>query len=87
TIVFPATVEHLDPEEVVRTIEREGVSVMTLVGDAMARPLLDAITSTGADVSSLVAVASGGAPLSPQAKQMWIDRVPGLIVLDAVASS
>ena len=40
TVVFPSVVDHLDADEVVRTIERERVSAVTVVGDAMARPLL-----------------------------------------------
>ncbi|WP_109527703.1 acyl-CoA synthetase [Nocardia aurea] len=87
TVVFSGVVDHLDAEDVVRTVERERVAVLVVVGDAMARPLLDAIDSTGADVSSLVTLASGGATMSPQVKQHWIAAVPGLIVLDAVASS
>lgn len=54
TIVFPSVVDRLDAEDVVRTIEREKISVLIVVGDAMARPVLEAIGSTGADVSSLV---------------------------------
>ncbi|WP_280343285.1 acyl-CoA synthetase [Nocardia abscessus] len=87
TVVFSAVVDHLDAEEVARTIERERVSVLVVVGDAMARPVLDAIRSTGADVSSLVLLATGGATMSPHVKQRWIEAVPGLVVLDAVASS
>ncbi|MBH0776661.1 acyl-CoA synthetase [Nocardia bovistercoris] len=87
TVVFSGVIDHLDADDVVRTIERERVAVLVVVGDAMARPLLDAIAATRADVSSLVTLASGGATMSPQVKQRWIEAVPGLIVLDAVASS
>jgi len=41
SVVFPPVVDHLDAEDVVRTIERERVPVVTVVGDAMARPLVD----------------------------------------------
>ncbi len=43
TVVFPGVVDRFDADDVVRTIEREQVLVATVVGDAMARPLLDAI--------------------------------------------
>ncbi|MFN6550408.1 acyl-CoA synthetase [Mycolicibacterium septicum] len=91
TIVFPSVVDRFDAEDVVRTIEREQVLVATVVGDAMARPLLDAI-KTGlrdgtADVSSLSVVANGGAQLTPYVKQQLIDAKPNLIVVDGVGSS
>ncbi|MFV8165564.1 acyl-CoA synthetase [Mycobacterium sp. 134] len=91
TIVFPSVVDRFDAEDVVRTIEREQVLVATVVGDAMARPLLDAI-KTGlrdgtADVSSLSVVANGGAQLTPYVKQQLIDAKANLIVIDGVGSS
>ena len=91
TLVFPSVVEHFDTDDVVRTIEREQVLVATVVGDAMARPLLAAIQTSLADgsagVSSLAVVANGGAQLTPHVKQQLIDAKPGLIVIDGVGSS
>ena len=60
---------------------------VTVVGDAMARPLAAAIERGGADLSSLAVVANGGALLTPTAKQRLIDVKPGLIVVDGVGSS
>jgi fatty-acyl-CoA synthase len=71
----------------VRTIERERVFVASIVGDAMARPLAEAIESGPADVSSLSVVGNGGARLTAAIKQRLIDAHPGLIVLDGVGSS
>jgi fatty-acyl-CoA synthase len=87
TVVFPSVVDHLDADDVVRTIEREKVMAVTVVGDAMARPLAAAIEGGTADLSSLTAVANGGALLTPTAKQRLIDVKPGLIVVDGVGSS
>ncbi|MGW0157949.1 acyl-CoA synthetase [Mycobacterium sp. NPDC003323] len=87
TLVFPATVDTFDADEVVRAIETERVLVATVVGDAMARPLLAAIRSGAADVSSLAVIANGGAQLTPYVKQQLIDAKPGLIVIDGVGSS
>lgn len=91
TLVFPSVVERFDTEDVVRTIEREQVLVATVVGDAMARPLLAGIERSlrdgGPDVSSLAVVANGGAQLTPHVKQRLIDAKPGLIVIDGVGSS
>jgi fatty-acyl-CoA synthase len=91
TIVFPSVVDRFDAGDVVRTIEREQVLVATVVGDAMARPLLDAIRTSlengTVDVSSLSVVANGGAQLTPYVKQQLIDVKQNLIVVDGVGSS
>jgi len=87
SVVFSTVTDRFDADEVVRTIEREKVMAVTVVGDAMARPLAAAIERGGADLSSLAVVANGGALLTPTAKQRLIDVKPGLIVVDGVGSS
>ncbi|MGD9618550.1 MAG: acyl-CoA synthetase [Mycolicibacterium sp.] len=87
SVVFSAVTSHLDVDDVVRTIEREKVLAVTVVGDAMARPLADAFRRTEADLSSLAVVANGGAQLTPTAKQRLIDSKANLMVVDGVGSS
>ncbi|WP_407686382.1 acyl-CoA synthetase [Mycobacterium sp. HUMS_1102779] len=87
SVVFPSVVDHLDAEDVVRTIEREKVAVVTVVGDAMARPLVNAIEKGVADVSSLGVVANGGALLTPFVKERLIEALPHAVVVDGVGSS
>ena len=87
SVVFSSVTSRLDPDDVVATIEREKVLAVTVVGDAMARPLADAIERTSCDLSSLAVVANGGALLTPTVKQRLIDIKPGLIVVDGVGSS
>jgi 3-oxocholest-4-en-26-oate---CoA ligase len=87
SVVFSTVTTRFDADEVVSAIEREKVMAVTVVGDAMARPLADAIERTSADLSSLAVVANGGALLTPTAKQRLIDVKPGLIVVDGVGSS
>ena len=87
SVVFPSVVDHFDADDVVRTLERERVSVVTVVGDAMARPLLAAIEKGIADVSSLAVIANGGALLTPYVKQRLIDALPNAVVVDGVGSS
>jgi 3-oxocholest-4-en-26-oate---CoA ligase len=87
TVVFPSIVDHLDADDVVRTIEREKVMTVTVVGDAIARPLVAAIEKGIADVSSLAVVANGGALLTPYVKQRLIDVLPNAIIIDGVGSS
>jgi 3-oxocholest-4-en-26-oate---CoA ligase len=87
TVVFPSVVDHLDADDVVRTIEREKVMAVTVVGDAIARPLVAAVEKGIADVSSLAVVANGGALLTPYLKQRLIEVLPNAIVVDGVGSS
>src|SRR4029079_15049703 len=87
SVVFSTATSTFVADEVVRTIEREKVLSVTVVGDAMARPLAAAIERGTADISSLAVVANGGALLTPTAKQRLIDAKPGLMVADGVGSS
>jgi 3-oxocholest-4-en-26-oate---CoA ligase len=87
SVVFSSAPERFDADEIVRTIEREHVMTVTVVGDAMARPLADAIVRSTADLSSLAVVVSGGAILTPTVKRRLMEAKPGLIVADGVGSS
>jgi 3-oxocholest-4-en-26-oate---CoA ligase len=81
-----------DPVAVWRTIEAEGAQILTSIGDAMARPLLDvwdAAVEAGdaADVSSLFVFANGGAPLSAVTKERIFATFPNLMLNDGFGSS
>jgi acyl-CoA synthetase (AMP-forming)/AMP-acid ligase II len=78
----------LDPDAVWRTIGVEGVQAITVVGDAVARPLLDAWDAAGGyEVPSLVAFSSGGAPLSDAAKRRVLATFPHVSLADGFGSS
>jgi 3-oxocholest-4-en-26-oate---CoA ligase len=78
-----------DPVEVWRLVGTERVNAVVVVGDAMARPLLDALAADPHrfDLSTLMAVGSGGAVLSPSTKAQLADLLPGRIVADRFGSS
>lgn len=77
-----------DPVEVWRTIERENVSVTTVVGDAMARPLADAWEAHGPfDVGSMYAFTNGGAPLADSTKARLMEFLPDCMFNDGFGSS
>jgi acyl-CoA synthetase (AMP-forming)/AMP-acid ligase II len=86
SVVFSSVVDRLDADEVVQTIAREGVSVVTTVGDAIARPLLGALEKGTVSIPSLV-FANGGALLSPTIKERLIKALPNAMVIDGVGSS
>lgn len=87
TIVLPDNPRRLDPADVWRTVEREGVNAISIVGDAVLRPLLDELDRAAYDTSSLVAVGNGGAPLTPAVREMVRRRLPSVLVSDSVGSS
>ncbi|MFF5439002.1 acyl-CoA synthetase [Streptomyces achromogenes] len=77
------------PEEVLRTVQRERVTSMSLVGDAMLRPLLDALAGPlkGTDCSSLFSVSSSGAILSETVRRQFRELLPGALLLNNFGSS
>jgi len=78
----------LDALAVWRTVEREQVNLMTVVGDPVVRPLVDAWVAEGPfDVSSLFSIGSGGAPLTPSLKDQLVALVPDAAVVDGFGSS
>jgi acyl-CoA synthetase (AMP-forming)/AMP-acid ligase II len=86
TVLFATHANRFDADEVLADIARHQAGVVTAVGDAMCRPLAEAI-ERGADASSLNVIANGGALLTPTTKQRLIDAKPGLIIVDGVGSS
>ena len=80
---------RFDAAEAWRLVEREQVNVMSITGDAMARPLVEALTAPGAsyDVSSLLAISSSAAIFSPSVKEQFLERLPGVRLTDAIGAS
>ena len=87
TLVFPDETRHVDPDDVWRTVEREKVNSMTIVGDAVLRPLLVQLDKASYDLSSFFAVGNGGAPLTPAVRAMALERLPNVIISDSAGSS
>ncbi len=78
----------LDAQLVWETIQREKVNLITVVADAVVRPLVDAWDEHGPyDVSSLFAVGSGGAPLTPALRARLMQILPNCAVTDGFGSS
>jgi len=85
-----SSARRLDPVATWRTIEREKVMTISLVGDAMARPLIEALDDPALadiDLSSFFVVGSGGAILSPTVKEAIASRLPNVLVIDSLGAS
>lgn len=74
-------------------IDRHGINLIFITGDAMARPMLDALIEgnpeTGApyDLSTLFAIASSAALFSPAIKEKLLDLLPNRMITDSIGSS
>ncbi|MCX4405540.1 acyl-CoA synthetase [Streptomyces sp. NPDC059837] len=77
------------PEEVLRTVEKEKVTSMSLVGDAMLRPLIDALKGSmrGTDCSSMFSVSSSGAIMSETVREQFLSLVPNVMLLNNFGST
>jgi 3-oxocholest-4-en-26-oate---CoA ligase len=80
-------IPHFDPDLVWRVIERDKVNVLTMVGDAMARPLIEAFEAASYDASSLVAMSSHAALFSPSVQERIMAALPNVVLTDAIGSS
>jgi acyl-CoA synthetase (AMP-forming)/AMP-acid ligase II len=78
---------QFDAHSVWDAVQRYGIAVLTITGDAMARPLIDALRDGSYDTSSLVAVASTAAVFSPVVKDQLFELLPDLFISEAVGSS
>jgi acyl-CoA synthetase (AMP-forming)/AMP-acid ligase II len=81
-----------DAKVICELIGRERVTTITLVGDAMARPFVEALRagSSGSepyDTSSLMVVVSAGAVLSDSVKQELIELLPHAMVLNSFGAT
>ena len=82
-------VRKFDPEDVVRTAEREKANTLSIVGDAMARPLAEALAGplAGADLSTVYALSSAGAILSGAVREKLQSLLPNTMILDNFGAS
>ena len=90
-IVFPPA-GAFNADTVWGLVQSEAINVLTIVGDAMARPLADSFakakdSGTPYDVSSLIVIGSGGATLSSTAKGKLAELMPTLMIVDGFGSS
>ena len=87
TVVLPRETKKLIPADVWSSVEEHKVLTLQIVGDAMARPLIDELDAKTYDLSGFLALVSGGAAMNSSLKDRFLDHVPHAIVLDAVGSS
>lgn len=83
------TEPSFDATRILDLVERAGVVSLTFLGDAMGRPVAEAILAEPDrwDLSSLAAVSNGAAPLSDGVREEIRRALPGRFILDSYGSS
>jgi 3-oxocholest-4-en-26-oate---CoA ligase len=81
-----------DAERTWEIIDENGVMLIFMTGDAMARPLIEEFERRAASESpysgaSLFAVSSSAAIFSPEVKERWIEALPNPVYTDSVGAS
>jgi fatty-acyl-CoA synthase len=87
-VLYPE--RSMDVRVALDTVERERVTMLTVVGDALARPLADALEAEPGrwDTSSLLMLGSGGSILSADVKERLLRLVPTvMLITEAIGSS
>ena len=82
-VLLPA----FDAHQIWRAVQRHHVNVLVIIGDAMARPLVEAYLAGDYDVSSLVAVSSSAALFSPAVKDACAKALPDVVITEAIGST
>ena len=80
---------RLDAPAVWSAVERESVRVLTIVGDAFARPLLEALDREPDrwHLGGLSAITSSGVTWSPDNKRRLLEHLPGITLIDSLGAS
>jgi acyl-CoA synthetase (AMP-forming)/AMP-acid ligase II len=82
--------EHsFDAHKVLDLTEKAKVISLAFLGDAMARPIAEAVQAEPErwDLSGLMALSNGAAPLSPPVREQLYATFPGKFILDTFGSS
>ncbi len=86
TVVF---VPRFTPHGVWETMAREKVNTVMITGDAMARPMIEALEEDPSryDLTSLFVVSSSAAVFSPTVKDRYLELLPNAMIIDSIGSS
>ena len=82
----------LDAHEVLRTVQARRATSVVIVGDAFAKPIVAAIDEAAErgepyDLSSIGVILSSGVMWTAEVKQALLDRIPQVVLFDAIGST
>jgi fatty-acyl-CoA synthase len=87
TVVLHDDANRFDAAAILEVAERERITLVSIVGDAYARPLVEELRRGTYDLSSLQRIGTGGAMTSMDAKEALVELLPNVIVMDGYGSS
>jgi 3-oxocholest-4-en-26-oate---CoA ligase len=83
--------ERFDPREAWELIEEEQLTNIMMTGDAMGRPLIEALRELEAerdvDLGSLFVIASSAVVFSQTVKDDFLERFPNVMLVDSIGST
>jgi fatty-acyl-CoA synthase len=90
--VVTLTSRSLDAHEVLALTQDRSVTNLTIVGDSFAKPIVAAVDEAAGrgqpyDLSSLKIVISSGVMWTAEVKEQMLDRIPQVMLLDAIGST
>jgi fatty-acyl-CoA synthase len=87
TVVLHDDSKPFDARSILETAARERVTLMTIVGDAYTRPIVDELRRVTYDLSSLRVVGTGGAITSEHCKEALLGLLPDVTIIDGYGAS
>jgi len=87
TIVMYDDRDPFDARVACEIAQREQASLMTIVGDAYAGPLVHELRQRRYDLASLAAIGSGGAATNPLYRRALLDLLPHVMVVEGYGAS
>jgi fatty-acyl-CoA synthase len=87
TIVLHDDAAPFDARTILGTVARERVNIMSIVGDAFARPLIEELRRTSYDLASLRMIGTGGAITSADCKASLLELIPHVTIVDGYGAS
>jgi fatty-acyl-CoA synthase len=87
TIVLHDDAKRFDARTILDIAARERVNVMSIVGDAFARPIVEELRAGSYDLSALGILGTGGAATNPEYKHELLELIPHLVIMDGYGAS
>jgi fatty-acyl-CoA synthase len=87
TIALHDDAMPFDARTILELAQRERVTMMTIVGDAYARPIVDELRARPYDLSALGQLSTGGATTSASLKHALLELLPHLMIIDGYGAS
>jgi acyl-CoA synthetase (AMP-forming)/AMP-acid ligase II len=76
-----------DPDAVWQAVQQHKVNVLVIIGDAMARPLVEALAAGTYDTSSLWSFSSSASLFSKTVREAAAAALPDVMITDAIGST